>query len=80
MKRLKQRGIDTRACYPLPLYDQPIFSTLTRPNCPNTETACAGILNPPMYHGLTKSDQQRVATELMNVLAELNAPPLRKAV
>jgi dTDP-4-amino-4,6-dideoxygalactose transaminase len=80
MKRLKQRGIDTRACYPLALYDQPIFRSAKRPNCPVTETACAGILNPPMFHGLTKADQQRVADELMDVLAELDAPPLRKAV
>jgi dTDP-4-amino-4,6-dideoxygalactose transaminase len=80
MKRLKLRGIDTRACYPLPLYDQPIFRSLNRPSCPVTETACAGILNPPMFHGLTKSDQERVATELVNVLAELESAPMRKAV
>jgi dTDP-4-amino-4,6-dideoxygalactose transaminase len=80
MNRLKQRGIDTRACYPLALYDQPIFRSQKRPNCPVTETACAGIFNPPMFHGLTKADQQRVADELMDVLAELDAPPLRKAV
>jgi perosamine synthetase len=80
MSRLKQQGIETRACYPLSLYDQPIFRTVNRPNCPVTETACSGILNPPMFHGLTRSDQQRVATELQNILAELDAPALRKAI
>jgi perosamine synthetase len=80
MKRLKQRGIDTRACYPLPLYDQPIFRSLHRPDCPVTEEVCAGILNPPMFHGLTKTQQSRIATELKNVLSELETPALRKAV
>ncbi len=80
IKRLKQVGIDTRACYPLPLYDQPIFRSQHRPHCPVTETICASILNPPMFHGLSRDDQNRVASELKNVLAELNAPPLRKAV
>ncbi len=41
MAALRQRGIDTRACYPKPLYDQPIFKTNIRPNCPVTEKACA---------------------------------------
>jgi perosamine synthetase len=80
MIRMKQRGIDTRACYPLPLYDQPIFRSLNRPSCPVTESVCAGILNPPMYHGLTRADQKRIATELLDVLAELQTPKLRKAV
>ncbi len=80
MAGLKQRGIDTRACYPLPLYDQPIFRSSNRPDCPVTEETCAGILNPPMFHGLTKSQQQRIATELTSVLEELETPALRKAV
>jgi perosamine synthetase len=79
MQALKQRGIDTRACYPKPLYDQPIFKSVNRPNCPVTEKACAEIINPPMFHGLTAQQQLRVAVELQNVIEKFESTSLRKA-
>jgi perosamine synthetase len=62
--RLKERGIETRSCYPLPLYEQPIFQHLPHDPCPVTERVAAGILNPPMFYGLTAAQQRRVAEEL----------------
>jgi perosamine synthetase len=80
MVRLKQRGIETRACYPIPLYCQPIFKSARKYSCPITRQTCDRILNPPMFHGLTQHQQQRVAIEIRNVLRELASPSLRKAV
>jgi perosamine synthetase len=80
MQTLKQRGIDTRACYPRPLYDQPIFRTSHRPSCPVTEKVCSQIINPPMVHGLSQQQQLRVAIELQNVIEEIGSPALRKAI
>ncbi len=80
--RLRQRGIDTRACYPLPLYDQPIFQHIKADCCPVTERIAASILNPPMFFGLTAQQQKRVARELRASIEDL-APSyegLREAV
>jgi perosamine synthetase len=78
--RLKQRGIETRTCYPLPLYDQPIFEKFCTDICPVTEEVCASILNPPMFFGLTSAQQRRVGTETKAILEELGWSQLRKAV
>lgn len=79
---LKSRGIETRSCYPLPLYQQPIFQHLAAERCPITERVCDQILNPPMFHGLTHPQQKRVARELFQALRETGAGPqeLREAV
>ena len=80
--RLKQRGIETRSCYPLPLYRQPIFQHLIAEPCPVTERVAASILNPPMFYGLSAPQQKRVARELTAALEQL-APrdqALREAV
>jgi perosamine synthetase len=80
MGRLKQLGIETRACYPVPLYRQPIFASIGTADCPVTEAACAGILNPPMFHGLTADQQGRVVRTLTDVIEELSTVRLRKAI
>jgi len=77
---LKKTGVETRVCYPLPLYAQPIFEKHRNHFCPVTEETCAKILNPPMFFGLTATQQHRVANELQNVLAEIAPAELRKAV
>jgi dTDP-4-amino-4,6-dideoxygalactose transaminase len=79
MAAMKSRGIDMRACYPRPLYDQPIFRSTHRPSCPVTENVAQRIINPPMFHGLTKQQQLRVAVEMRNVIEGLTVKPLRKA-
>ena len=79
---MKQRGIETRSCYPLPLYHQPIFQHLIAEPCPVTERVAATILNPPMFYGLSAQQQNRIAKELAHAI-EQAAPKekgLREAV
>jgi perosamine synthetase len=80
--RLKERGIETRSCYPLPLYSQPIFRHLHADPCPVTERVAASILNPPMFYGLTAQQQKRIAGDLAAALEDLAQRPreLREAV
>jgi perosamine synthetase len=78
--RLKERGVETRICYPLPLYAQPIFQDGGHQMCPVTEEICAGILNPPMFYGLSANQQRRVALELRAALDEIAPGQLREAV
>lgn len=70
VQRLKSRGIETRVCYPAPLYAQPILSQYKTDPCPVAERTCASIINPPMFFGLTRIQQQRIARELRDVLKE----------
>jgi dTDP-4-amino-4,6-dideoxygalactose transaminase len=77
--RLKTRGIDTRVCYPMPLYRQPIFRHLRTPRCPVAEETCATILNPPMFYGLTALQQERVVQELSAAIDSLAPQTLRAA-
>ena len=44
-----------------------------------TEAACEQILNPPLFHGLTADQQERVVRTLMDVVEELSTVRLRKA-
>jgi perosamine synthetase len=69
--RLKSRGIETRICYPLPLYDQPIFERFKKHPCPVTEQVCKTILNPPMFWGLTAAQQRRIVEAIKDTAAEL---------
>jgi perosamine synthetase len=77
--RLKSRGIDTRVCYPMPLYRQPIFRHLRTARCAVAEETCATILNPPMFFGLTATQQQRVVHELSDAITSLAPQTLRAA-
>jgi dTDP-4-amino-4,6-dideoxygalactose transaminase len=78
--RMKERGVETRVCYPLPLYAQPIFERNRNHFCPVTEETCAKILNPPMFYGLTRLQQQRVAAELRAALQVIAPGELRRAI
>jgi dTDP-4-amino-4,6-dideoxygalactose transaminase len=78
--RLKEQGIETRICYPLPLYHQPIFQSDDKPFCPVTEETCNSILNPPMFFGLTHAQQRRIAAELRAALEEVAPKQMRKAI
>jgi perosamine synthetase len=71
LQRLKERGVETRACYPVPLYEQPILQQYKTEPCRVAEEASAAILNPPMFFGLTPAQQRRVAAELRGALGEL---------
>jgi perosamine synthetase len=69
-QRLKERGIETRICYPIPLYDQPILRKYKKHRCPVAEEACASILNLPLFFRMTRLQQQRVAKEIREALIE----------
>jgi perosamine synthetase len=69
-QRLKERGIETRICYPIPLYDQPILKKYKKRRCPVAEETCAGILNLPLFFGMTRLQQRRVAKEIRDALIE----------
>lgn len=78
MLRLKAQGVDTRCCYPMPLYRQPIFPGHRAPPCPVTERICRSILNPPMFHALTTVQQDRVVAELRKAIDDLSREGLWK--
>jgi perosamine synthetase len=77
--RLKSRGVDTRVCYPIPLYQQPIFTRYKSNRCPAAEETCAMIFNPPMFFGMTPAQQRRVAAELREAIEALAPEELRAA-
>jgi len=62
--RLKERGIETRVCYPIPLYSQPIMQQFHADPCTIAEEACAQVLDLPIFFGMTSEQQQRVIDEL----------------
>ena len=71
---LRDRGVDTRICYPMPVYRQPFFRRMyphiAHPDCPVAEDVTAHVLNLPMYHELSNAQVQRVADVLAAVLSE----------
>lgn len=69
-QRLKDRGIETRVCYPIPLYDQPILRQYKSHHCPIAEQTCASILNLPLFFGMTRQQQRRVTTEIQGAMTE----------
>jgi perosamine synthetase len=69
---LKRDGIETRICYPIPLYDQPIFRKFQSGRCPVSENACASALNLPMFFGMTAGQQQRIVQALQTALSHGN--------
>lgn len=68
--RLRERGIETRICYPIPLYSQPILRRFKTRRCPASEETCAAILNLPMFFGMTRAEQRRVASEVRDAIGE----------
>jgi UDP-2-acetamido-2-deoxy-ribo-hexuluronate aminotransferase len=67
---LQTRGIPTAVHYPLGLHQQPIFKTLFpgTHHFPKTDYAARRVLSIPMHPYLTRSDQQKIATALIDVL------------
>lgn len=67
-KRLAENGIATGLHYPLPLHLQNACKCLgcNKGDLPVTERVSAEILSLPMYPGLTREQQQRVAEVILN--------------
>jgi dTDP-4-amino-4,6-dideoxygalactose transaminase len=62
MNHLKEKGIDSRVFYPIPLHLQPCFSYLgyKRGDFPESEKAAEEIFSLPVYPELTKSEMDYV--------------------
>ena len=61
---LKAAGIDTRIAYARPTYRQPCVQEKyphLKVSSPRAEYICSRILNLPMFHDMTESQQQRVS-------------------
>jgi dTDP-4-amino-4,6-dideoxygalactose transaminase len=54
---LREREIETRVYYPVPLHRQPCFAALAEPSLPAAEEACRSALAIPFYPAL-RADQQ----------------------
>lgn len=71
--RLRDLGVDTRICYPMPMYRQPFFATYGSGDpetnrCPVSEDVTRRVLNLPMYHTLSESDLNYVCDSLIRTL------------
>lgn len=66
---LRKKGIDTRVCYPLALYDQPVYKSGRAPyrtmKCPVSERTAQRIINLPVYPQMTDSVVDEVADALL---------------
>jgi perosamine synthetase len=68
--QLKRCGVETRVCYPIPLYDQPILRRYKARRCPVAEEACAAVLNLPMFFGMSAVQQRHIVDALRSTLRE----------
>ncbi len=61
---LKLYGIDTRIAYPMPIYEQPLYSKKIHKyvsmDCPNTKYVTKKILNLPIYPTMSIKDVDKV--------------------
>ncbi len=69
---LRLQGIDTRVCYPMALYDQPLYASGRVPSrktpCPVSEQVAARILNLPLYPEMSDEVADRVADAVIATL------------
>ncbi len=63
---LAERGIGSEIYYPVPMHRQECFSHIAQPaaGLPETERACAEVLNLPIYPELTSDEQSRVVESI----------------
>lgn len=71
-EKLREEGIDTRIAYPLPVYRQPAYQGLLPtdfvPNCPVAEEFTQRVLNLPMFHQMTRGQQEMVTSRLQKLV------------
>ena len=69
-KLINKYGIDTRVCWPKPIYLQPMYKsgkvTYRKYPCPVTEETCTKILNLPIYPSMPINDVKVVAKALID--------------
>lgn len=74
---LADAGIETRSLYPVPAYRQPIpeYVAFSGEFRPHTESACARVLNLPLFGEMTEADVQEVVESLGEALSEARLHP-----
>jgi len=53
---LSKNGIETRICYPVPLYKQKAFQGIPYAECPNAEYTCSHIITLPLFYEMTDDE------------------------
>lgn len=76
---LSKSGVETRVCYPMPVYRQPFYLPYRdehdgSDSCPTAEWVTAHVLNLPMYHQMEDAHIAYVVEQLGAALA--NSPDL----
>jgi dTDP-4-amino-4,6-dideoxygalactose transaminase len=74
---LAELGVDTRICYPVPVYRQPYIARLAERQpaaCPQSEWISERVLNLPMFHTISQAQLQHVVDSLKQVLARMPKP------
>lgn len=61
---LRERGIETRVYYPLPLHRQPCFASLGEPAMPAAEAACRTALALPLFSSMTDDQRAYLAEQV----------------
>jgi dTDP-4-amino-4,6-dideoxygalactose transaminase len=68
---LAERGVDTRICYPIPVYRQAYIALLNSQiptHCPSSEWVTQRILNLPMFHTISESQLKYVVASLKELV------------
>lgn len=68
--KLAEKNIPTAVHYPVPLHCQPVFSGNGYGDYGSSEEASKMVLSLPMHPYLTRQDQEKVVSSLLNVLTE----------
>jgi dTDP-4-amino-4,6-dideoxygalactose transaminase len=61
---LRERGIETRVYYPVPIHRQECFRALNEPELPHAEEACRTALALPLFPTMTQEQQERVIDQV----------------
>jgi len=65
LEGLRERGIDTRVYYPLPIHKQPFYHQLGyHEELPLAEKASREVLSLPVHPGLTRAELERIVEEV----------------
>lgn len=69
---LRDKGIDTRIAWPLPIHQQPLYrDRFGESRFPVAERVAATILNLPLYYGMTEEEMRYVVIHLKDAIARI---------
>jgi len=71
---LREEEIETRICYPMPVYEQPFYRARDRRagghDCPNAVAVTGRVINLPMFHQLTAAQIDYVCGALRRAVGQ----------